>query len=47
MAIQRQTGKGKLTIYRWQARFMAEGDLWSVARRDAAEPQEAAEGGDD
>src|SRR5271156_6218435 len=25
MAIQRQTGKGKLTIWRWQARFMAEG----------------------
>src|SRR6202171_1015409 len=25
MAIQRQTGKGKPTIWRWQARFMAEG----------------------
>jgi Homeodomain-like domain-containing protein len=24
-AIQRQTGKGKPTIWRWQARFMAEG----------------------
>ena len=23
MAIQRQTGKGKPTIWRWQARFMA------------------------
>src|ERR1700734_2307695 len=25
MAIQRQTGKGKPTIWRWQARFRAEG----------------------
>src|ERR1700681_4436842 len=25
MAVQRQTGKGKPTIWRWQARFMAEG----------------------
>ena len=25
MAIQRQTGKGKPTIWRWQARFTAEG----------------------
>ena len=25
MAIQRQTGKGKPTIWRWQARFVAEG----------------------
>src|SRR6188472_2460015 len=25
MAIQRQTGKSKPTIWRWQARFMAEG----------------------
>src|SRR5882672_10610692 len=25
MAIQRQTGKGKPTIWRWQARFMAAG----------------------
>jgi len=25
MAIQRQTGKGKPTIWRWQERFMAEG----------------------
>src|ERR671923_1101857 len=25
MAIQRQTGKGKPTIWRWQSRFMAEG----------------------
>src|SRR6266850_4138720 len=25
MEIQRQTGKGKPTIWRWQARFMAEG----------------------
>jgi transposase len=25
MAIQRHTGKGKPTIWRWQARFMAEG----------------------
>ena len=27
MAIQRQTGKGKPTIWRWQARFMAEGEI--------------------
>jgi hypothetical protein len=34
MAIQRQTGKGKPTIWRWQARFMAEGveGLSSVLR---------------
>ena len=25
MGIQRQTGKGKPTIWRWQSRFMAEG----------------------
>jgi hypothetical protein len=25
MAIRRQTGKGKPTIWRWQVRFMAEG----------------------
>jgi transposase len=25
MTIQRQTGRGKPTIWRWQARFMAEG----------------------
>src|SRR5437763_17068339 len=42
MAIQRQTGKGKPTIWRWQARFMAEG-----ARRNAAGRQTAlAAGGD-
>jgi hypothetical protein len=27
MEIQRLTGKGKPTIWRWQARFMAEGSL--------------------
>src|ERR1700704_6541913 len=40
MAIQRQTGKGKPTIWRWQARFMAEGvgGLWKEAPRPAAKP---------
>jgi len=36
MAIQRQTGKGKPTIWRWQARFMTEGVdglLHEAARR--------------
>src|ERR1700674_1833083 len=44
MAIQRQTGKGKPTIWRWQARFMAEGvdGLLHEATRQAA----AAGGGD-
>jgi len=27
MAIRRQTGEGKPTIWRWQARFMAEGAI--------------------
>src|SRR6185369_12435267 len=38
MAIQRQTGKGKPTIWRWQARFMAEGvdGLLHEATRQAA-----------
>jgi hypothetical protein len=39
MAIQRQTGKGKPTIWRWQARFMAEGGRWAAARCDTAGPQ--------
>src|SRR5436305_13666516 len=40
MAIQRQTGKGKPTIWRWQARFMAEGGegLLHEATRPAGEP---------
>jgi hypothetical protein len=37
MAIQRQTGKGKPTIWRWQARFMAEGSTdCSTTRRALA-----------
>jgi hypothetical protein len=46
MAIQRQTGKCKPTIRRWQARFMAEG-----CRRCCMKPhdgrQTAAAAGDD
>ena len=40
MAIQRQTGKGKPTIWRWQARFMAEGvdGLLREATRPAGKP---------
>src|ERR1700735_5275965 len=47
MAIQRQTGKGKPTIWRWQARFMAEGvdgllhdatRPGAVGRRKVADP---------
>src|SRR6266496_24147 len=40
MAIQRQTGKGKPTIWRWQARFMAEGvdGLLHEATRPAGKP---------
>ena len=40
MAIQRQTGKGKPTIWRWQARFMAEGvdGLLHDATRPAGTP---------
>src|SRR5947199_676890 len=40
IAIQRQTGKGKPTIWRWQARFMAEGvdGLLHEATRPAGEP---------
>ena len=40
MAIQRQTGKGKPTIWRWQARFMAEGvdGLLHEASRPAGKP---------
>src|SRR5437660_9812130 len=40
MAIQRQTGKGKPTIWRWQARFMAEGvdGLLHEAARPAGKP---------
>ena len=38
MAMQRQTGKGKPTIWRWQARFMAKGvaGLLHDATRPAA-----------
>ena len=44
MAIQRQTGKGKPTIWRWQARFMAEGvdGLLRDATRPAGKPPLAA-----
>src|SRR5712671_7770636 len=40
VAIQRQTGKGKPTIWRWQARFMAEGveGLLHEATRPAGKP---------
>src|SRR5215468_572967 len=40
MAIQRQTGKAKPTIWRWQARFMAEGvdGLLHEATRPAGKP---------
>jgi transposase len=40
MAIRRQTGKGKPTIWRWQARFMAEGvdGLLHEATRPAGKP---------
>src|SRR6201997_619127 len=40
MAIQRQTGKGKPTIWRWQARFIAEGvdGLLHDATRPAGKP---------
>jgi hypothetical protein len=40
MAIQWQTGKGKPTIWRWQARFMAEGveGLLHEATRPAGKP---------
>jgi transposase len=40
MAIQRQTGNGKPTIWRWQARFMAEGvdGLLHEATRPAGKP---------
>jgi len=40
MAIRRQTGKGKPTIWRWQVRFMAEGvdGLLHEATRPAGKP---------
>src|SRR5215472_15835186 len=40
MTIQRQTGEGKPTIWRWQARFMAEGvdGLLREATRPAGKP---------
>src|SRR5258708_40036901 len=40
MAIQRQTSKGKPTIWRWQARFMTEGvdGLLHEATRPAGKP---------
>jgi hypothetical protein len=40
MAIQRQTSKSKPTIWRWQARFMAEGvdGLLHEATRPAGKP---------
>ena len=44
MEIQRRTGKGKPTIWRWQARFMAEGvdGLLHEATRPAGKPALAA-----
>src|SRR5512142_2950990 len=45
MAIQRQTGKGKPTSWRWRARFMAEG--LDAARRNAAGRQTAVAAGGD
>jgi transposase len=44
MEIRRQTGKGKPTIWRWQARFMAEGvdGLLHEATRPAGKPALAA-----
>ena len=44
MEIQRRTGKGKPTIWRWQARFMAEGvdGLLHEATRPAGQPALAA-----
>jgi hypothetical protein len=33
MAIQRQTGKGMPTIWRWQARIMAEGSMGCCTSR--------------
>src|SRR3954447_8530314 len=40
MSIQRQTGKGKPTIWRWQARFMVEGvkGLLHDATRPSGKP---------
>src|SRR5712692_1367473 len=45
MAIQRQTGKGKPTIWRWQARFMSEevDGLLHEATRPAGKPPLTAE----
>ncbi len=45
MAIQRQTGKGKPTIWRWQARFMAQwvDGLLHEATRPAGKPPLTAE----
>src|SRR6266850_7327805 len=34
MAIQRQTGKGKPTIWRWQARFMANDPKFAAKVQD-------------
>src|SRR5436190_23801767 len=47
MAIQRQTGKGKPTIWRWQARFMAEVGRRPAARGDPPGRQAAAVAGGD
>src|SRR4029079_13393331 len=46
MAIQRQTGKGKPTIWRWQARFVAEGvdGLLHEATRPPGKPPLPPEG---
>jgi len=47
MAIQRQTGKGKPTIWRWQARFMAEGVEGLLHEATRPPGQAAADGGGD
>src|SRR5262249_24492465 len=46
MAIQRQTGKGKPTIWCWQARFMAEG-VDGLLHEATRPPQETVAGRDD
>src|SRR5229473_3098319 len=47
MAIQRHTGKGMPTIWRWQARFMAEGVDGLLHEANPAGRQTAADGGGD
>src|SRR6516162_695594 len=42
--IMRQTGKSKVTVWRWQERFMAQGVDGAVARQDPAVADPAAAG---